>query len=786
MNNKSEKKFIWGNYDYSNNSQNKENNFNNNLKEDNKTFLTPIKDKIKEGFEKINPSELYNKIKNKYTDDEKESNNQNINNNKSGLVNYTPNYRNLYEEDEDEYQITCKIDEYKDRVIGKEHVIFYKIELSSSLSGKKWDIYHSFQEFNDLYLIYQKLFLEVPTIFWTNSKTIRKEPIIHRQLISQLNSFINGILKKPALLTSSFIVEFLELQNHFSDISVYKPLLRYDSNCDEMYTNNLCINTVLFLEESKLLLVGTGLGKDEKIEQNINNDDSSGPKYFKFINKIGKIFKKDKDEIINSCKGKFYIYNIIHNNNGEIMVVELNCLEVISEIVLIDFWYEKNIITLGLNNGQILIFKLYIKEMNTSSKEILEYIGTINYHTTPPLCCIINFNEGFSYSFAQYETGVKICELNYQSLIKELSVYNDTYKKNKKNKGIICVDYTISFEYIYIQDDEGSIFFIDIISDPSNPYIVCCFQNFLNGKKNIEGEKNKGKIIQIKNSYYLFVGETDVDDKKNKNKYILNIYLILFNERNYNNDEPIQLIKMKEIYLYGYISITNIEINNKNDIIISLSNGSICIYNHLQNTPEYIITYHFKKLTNFIWYEKQKSLISVSHDKSIKIYQFPVKWPAEFIRKNKDINNINIINDIIQEAKNIYYSLDSKINNYNNYYYNDNDNNNINNEENKDDIKIINIEGKKYGNIWDIGNLDSRNIKTKIIEKKEENNNEKLFINNNNNILNVYNINKNDDNFENYKNKLTNKNIKYNIEKYEEYFNIFSDDLDGWSNLDTF
>ena len=29
------------------------------------------------------------------------------------------------------------------------------------------------------------------------------------------------------------------------------------------------------------------------------------------------------------------------------------------------------------------------------------------------------------------------------------------------------------------------------------------------------------------------------------------------------------------------------------------------------------------------------------------------------------------------------------------------------------------------------------------------------------------------------------KNIRFKIEKYEEYFNIFSDDLDGWSNNNT-
>ena len=769
-----EKKFIWGNYNYLDNTQENKSLRNEKLNEqEDKSIFTPIKEKLKEGIDKINPSKLYNTLKEKYIGDNDDS--KNNNQNKTGIFNYKPNLENEYEDND--FQLSCKIDEYKDRVIGTEHIIFYKIELSSSLSGINWNVYHSFQEFNDLYLIYKKLYLEVPSINWISSKTIIKEPIIHRQLISQLNSFMNDIIKKPGLLTSSFIIEFLELQNHFNDISIYKPLLRYDSNCDEMYSNNLIINTCLFLAESKLLLIGTGLGKDDKIEDMNNNiDDTGGSKYLGFINKIGKIFKKDKEDAINTCKGKFYIYNIIHNNNGEIMVVELKCLEVISEIVKIEFWHSNNIITLGLNNGQILIFKLYIKEINVSSLDIIEYIGTINYHTTPPLSCIVNFNEGYSYSFAKYETGVKICYLNYQSLIKELSLYNSKDKRNKKNKGIICIDYTISFEYIYIQDDEGSIFFIDILSEPQNPYIICYFKKFLKGTKNVYDERNLGKIKRIKNDFFLFVGETYPDDKKTKNKYILNIYLILINENNYNN-EVIQLIKMKQIYLYGMINITNIEISYKHDIILSLSNGSICIYNHSINTPEYIISYHLKKITNFIWFEQQKSIISVSEDKSIKIYQFPIKWPAEFIRKNKEINDYNIIKDILQETNNIYNSFNIN-NNDDKDYYNNNDNN-INNDTTNE-----NSRPKTYGNFWDVGNLDSRNIKNikmKAKTIKNNNENENLFISNNNNILNSYNIDKSEEKcFENIKNSISNKNSEY-IENYEEYFSIFSDDLDGWS-----
>ena len=748
MENKNGYKFIWGNYDYSNdlpkdiitNKENKENKeFN--QEEENKNFFIPIKSKIKNGLEKT--SELTNKLKEKLTF-KNQAETSKINQNKfSDIIN---NEGNSYESDED-FQIKCNIDEYKDRVIGKDHVIFYKIELSSLLSGKNWEVYRCIKEFSDLYLIYQKLFLDSPKIKWPHVSNIRNEPVLHRQLISQLNSFLYSILIKPGLLTPPFLIEFLELQNHNNDLAIYKPILRYDSNFDEMYSNKLSIKDILFLEEPKLLLIGTGLleGESLSINNEVNNSKSS------LISKLGKLFSSNKDEKNNSCKGKFYIYNLIKNNNLDLMLVELKCLDVISPIEKIDYFSEKNIIILGLNNGQILIFELYIKQQNPNSKDILEYIGTINYHTNIPLCCLFNFKEGYIYSLAKYETNIKICEYNYQNLIKDLNIYNNTYKKSRKNKGFIFVDYTISYEYIYLQDEEGTIFFIDIITDLLNPYIVGYFPKFL---KNAS-DKNKSKIIKIKNSFYLFASEN------NKDKIILNIYLILINEIN-NTDESINLIKMKEIYLNGEFFITNIRLSNKFDIIISLSNGSICIYNHSNKTPEYYIIYHHKHLTNFIWLEKEKSIISASLDKSIKIYQIPLKFPAEIIRKNKKINDINIVEDIIEGMKNIYNELEC--NHMNNEYNNFDEE--INNEKEKGISE--NKDGKKFmENIWDIGNINSYNSEDKNII---DNNKYSFDDNINNNIL------YSDNNI-----KIINKNESNHFDNYHQYFNIFSDDLDGWS-----
>jgi len=133
---------------------------------------------------------------------------------------------------------------------------------------------------------------------------------------------MNEILEKPGLLTAPFLIDFLELKNHNNDLTIYKPILRYDSNFDEMYSNNLCINDVLYLEEPKLLLIGTGLLEGEVINNNneITNEKSG---LFSNIKKLGsKIFSSNKEIKSNTCKGKFYIYNLIKNNNLELMLVE--------------------------------------------------------------------------------------------------------------------------------------------------------------------------------------------------------------------------------------------------------------------------------------------------------------------------------------------------------------------------------------------------------------------------------------------------------------------------------
>ena len=813
MQNNQKNVFSWGNYDYSNlsseisgkisssnnqpsnsiskslfssksidsnknNNQEKNNNEINSEKGENISniadkIISPIKSKIKEGVNKISSSTIISTISSKFSKapihadnpsgivlnkensmeiitkiEEKENYMKKLENKKS--------YENEYiQHDEEtglpivsEYQLNCIIDDFKDRVVGKEHVVFYKIEIFSSLSGRRWDLYHSYSEFYDLYLVYKKYFLDIPDInFGKFSPKIVDQPLVHKELISKLNLFINSIIKKPALITSIYIINFLKLQNHFSDILVYKPFLMYDSKNDTMNEsafnlNKLSINAIYYIKDPKLLLIGTGL-----------NENSF---YDSIKNKISKLFKTQDPSygtygtanVNNVCRGQFIIYNIIKNNNNEIMFVELKCIDVISEIIKFDFWPEKNYIALSLKNGQILIFKIFISETSDISMEILEYIGTINEHFSKPLCCIINFKYGYTYSFGQYEKTIKICDLNYQNLVKDIDIF-----KGKKSKGFICVDYTISLEYVYIQDDNGSIYFIDIISDYVNPFIVQEFPKFLPNDTNSLGEKDKGKIIQIKNSFYLLIGGVN-KNKKNK-ECILSIYLIQLGEIDYNEvNEKINLTKLREVYIGGFVTITDVNINNNEDIIISLSNGSISIFNKSYSYPEYIIDAHFEYIPNFIWIEEQKIIITASHDKTIKIYQFPFKWPAEFLRINKQMNDLSIIKEIKSETKNAFNEL---YYNTSIFSYYDEKNKKNKGDKKEDDENDFNSNNQIVNDFW------------KLKEKNKNKKNEENYDNSSENEDEEYEENEN-------------SNVVYDKpEKYEKYDIIFCDDLNGWS-----
>ena len=89
-----------------------------------------------------------------------------------------------------------------------------------------------------------------------------------------------------------------------------------------------------------------------------------------------------------------------------------------------------------------------------------------------------------------------------------------------------------------------------------------------------------------------------------------------------------------------------------------MNNGSIAVYIHETQYPEYILDFHLRKVSSLEWDEDKKAIISCSEDKSIKMSQVPISWSPEMLRRSKGINNKNIVNDILEN--NTFGSFGSK------------------------------------------------------------------------------------------------------------------------------
>ncbi len=85
--------------------------------------------------------------------------------------------------------IKATVTSFEVRSIGKEEVVFYKIDLFSYITEKEWSVTHRYSEFHDLYAFYKSFFSNVPDF---PSKSIGKVSNFSElnKRRDQLNQFI--------------------------------------------------------------------------------------------------------------------------------------------------------------------------------------------------------------------------------------------------------------------------------------------------------------------------------------------------------------------------------------------------------------------------------------------------------------------------------------------------------------------------------------------------------------------------------------------------------------------
>ena len=541
------------------------------------------------------------------------------------------------------YGIAASVTNYETKMTGMEETVFYLVNLYSKLSNKSWTVSHKYMDFFELNLIFEKYYVNAP--YFPNSTLVGSEGVtdIHHKK-TLLDSYIKEVCKRSDLMTSIYCVKFLKLENHFPLLMTYYPKELYYFK-DQLV---LPISVSYFYEKANLLFLGCG--KEYKTILNSFFDKVKGisPFHFGSSNKQLKLKKNT------TVKGQFVIINIIKNFQNKYLFEPLYAQPLYTQCSSINFFEDKSCLTIGMYDGSVNIYKIFINEAKSETKgNLVIEAGIFQAHLKPIIGTVVNFINGYIYTMSK-ENCIKIFDINYQNFIKNVSITVNPMS---------AMYYDEKTKMLIIGDEMGRFYFVDVFQDPVFPSILKTFQGGTNSS-----------VVKI---YFTKDKETMIASNKTG---IVNIYSVYgFNSRN-----KITIEKNKTMNVSKKYEINDIYFTERGELLLAMDNGSILVYYRDTDNIEFVIDAHLYSIGNIFVIEDRHALISTSEDKSVRMVEFPEFYPAQMIRK--ELTNMN------------HNSIKNKVNNINekNEFYEDNEERNYIGGE-KERYKNNDVDnGKRY------------------------------------------------------------------------------------------
>ena len=583
------------------------------------------------------------------------------NNNNSDFGN---NKNNNLPKEVNKYGLAVEISNYETKISGVEESVFFIINLYSKLSNKSWTISHKFMDFFELHLIFDKYYVNPP--YFPNGTIVGNDAVSeihHRKTI--LNQYIKEVCNRSDLMTSIYCVKFLKLENHFPLLMSYYPKELYYFK-DQLV---LPISVSYFFEQANLLFIGCG--KEYKTVFNNLLDKVKGLSPFSFG--FGFSIKQLKLKKNTQVKGQFVIINIIKNFQNKYMFEPLFAQPLYTQCSSMNFFKEKSCLTIGMYDGSVNIYKIFINENTPETQgNLVVEAGIFQAHLKPIIGTVVNFINGYIYTMSK-ENCIKIFDINYQNFIKSVPM---------TVKSMTSMYYDEKSKLLIIGDETGRFYFVDVFEDPVFPSILKTYQG--------------GTSTDIKKIFFTKDKETMIASNKTG---IINIYSVYgFNSRN-----KITIEKNKTLTVSKKYEINDINFTERGELLLALDNGSIMVYYKDTDKIEFVIDAHLYSIGNIYVIEDKHALLSTSEDRSVRMVEFPDFYPGQVIRKElANLNHISIKNKTqFNEDNHDEYINDeennSRINSNNTY-----NNSNITNIKNRDQYKImISVPvNKSYENIF--------------------------------------------------------------------------------------
>ena len=507
--------------------------------------------------------------------------------------------------------------EQKTNKATKKLEVIFNVELHSELSSKKWNVFHSIQDFKDLINNLSHIFPNLSDII-PNLKPLEKELNTSSTITKAslaIVEFFKSISHRSDIINSKYYIDFFKLENHFGDLIKNEPEKKF--SIDGL---NYEISDMILLEKKDILIVGCS---------QINNN---------VLSKMNFWNKK-----VN--KGQLNVYNINHNEKKETGDYLFAQVDTESEISCLCATKDMQNILVGYFNGTIELFEL--PEHQENKNEIIKLIPKnkigININKNRIINIGYNISENSFYCACYKDIMIYNAKIlgknldmslpgsdedlcgfyykekfnNFNDLVLEIDIYGKIYI-GTINKFKRCID------FIYVLDqkiNQITLFKVDLE-----------FNHIYVG--------NKSGTIDIF-SIEISQNENNILSNNLKIKKILNTSL--------NNDNKGKLTNM--ILRNFPNKINDICYNpKKKEIYIALDNGTIQVYSHFKNFPEFVIyeqNFDNKKENepiNKLYFSKLNSILYVGRsEKDICVYQMPDNYNSEISRRLQGTNSFEIL-----------------------------------------------------------------------------------------------------------------------------------------------
>ena len=507
--------------------------------------------------------------------------------------------------------------EQKTNKATKKLEVIFNVELHSELSSKKWNVFHSIQDFKDLINNLSHIFPNLSDII-PNLKPLEKELNTSSTITKAslaIVEFFKSISHRSDIINSKYYIDFFKLENHFGDLIKNEPEKKF--SIDGL---NYEISDMILLEKKDILIVGCS---------QINNN---------VLSKMNFWNKK-----VN--KGQLNVYNINHNEKKETGDYLFAQVDTESEISCLCATKDMQNILVGYFNGTIELFEL--PEHQENKNEIIKLIPKnkigININKNRIINIGYNISENSFYCACYKDIMIYNAKIlgknldmslpgsdedlcgfyykekfnNFNDLVLEIDIYGKIYI-GTINKFKRCID------FIYVLDqkiNQITLFKVDLE-----------FNHIYVG--------NKSGTIDIF-SIEISQNENNILSNNLKIKKILNTSL--------NNDNKGKLTNM--ILRNFPNKINDICYNpKKKEIYIALDNGTIQVYSHFKNFPEFVIyeqNLDNKKENepiNKLYFSKLNSILYVGRsEKDICVYQMPDNYNSEISRRLQGTNSFEIL-----------------------------------------------------------------------------------------------------------------------------------------------